>query len=55
MTEQAIKGQIGQPAACMMENKDDPLHDESCCAIMAEARRPIDGSRVYLEDHNFCG
>nr|WP_295130945.1 hypothetical protein [uncultured Roseateles sp.] len=23
-TEQISKGQIGQPAACMMENKDDP-------------------------------
>lgn len=27
---------MGQPAACMMENKEDPLRDEMCCAIMAQ-------------------
>ena len=30
-TEQAISGQIGQPAACMMENKLDLRTDETPC------------------------
>ncbi|MFN4003085.1 MAG: hypothetical protein ACK4J1_00070 [Hylemonella sp.] len=45
-TEHASKGQIGQPAACMMENKGDP---PSVCVSAMAARVCVDLARIITE------
>ena len=60
-TEQKINGQIGHPAACMIESKVFPRGDRRlCCSIMTEARNrfqtafrtnPSPSQGV----HSFCG
>lgn len=43
-TEQKIKGQIGHPAACMIDSKVFPLGAQRLCgAIMADARERFVG------------
>jgi len=59
--EQAIKGQIGQPAACMMEIKEIPRSVKmprdggvaQCCGIMAQGERRLTVRKITYSVDNF--